>query len=122
MKKHIQYRVGNGKSTFMWHDKWWEGGVLSNMIPTDEIIQSNLCWNAKVSEMLHNGEWLWTVEWELKYPFLQTIPKISTNNDNEDSTIWVTKKGHKGTFSISKVWMDWNEINETMPWWNEITC
>ncbi|GJY16132.1 reverse transcriptase zinc-binding domain-containing protein [Tanacetum coccineum] len=37
MKPHVKYEVGDGKSIFLWHDRWWDGGILSETFPTESL-------------------------------------------------------------------------------------
>ncbi|GJT78837.1 AT-hook motif nuclear-localized protein 1-like protein, partial [Tanacetum coccineum] len=33
MRKHVKYKIGDGKSIFFWHDKWWDCRVLREKNP-----------------------------------------------------------------------------------------
>ncbi|GJZ23061.1 RNA-directed DNA polymerase, eukaryota, reverse transcriptase zinc-binding domain protein [Tanacetum coccineum] len=36
LRQHISKQIGDGKSSFMWHDKWWDKGVICDIIPMEE--------------------------------------------------------------------------------------
>nr|GEY38104.1 RNA-directed DNA polymerase, eukaryota, reverse transcriptase zinc-binding domain protein [Tanacetum cinerariifolium] len=52
MKKHVKYEVGNGKTIFLWHDKWWDGGILKDVFPIENL--PNVDSSIKISEMIQN--------------------------------------------------------------------
>ncbi|PWA61796.1 reverse transcriptase domain, Reverse transcriptase zinc-binding domain protein [Artemisia annua] len=86
------------------------------MIPNDEILQANLNFDAKIIDLIDNGEWNWPANWVQKYPFIQTIPKPNISDDCVDRAFRITNSGEKVNLSISKVWNDWNGSNVTVPW------
>ncbi|GKA41366.1 RNA-directed DNA polymerase, eukaryota, reverse transcriptase zinc-binding domain protein [Tanacetum coccineum] len=104
MRTHVRYEIGNGESTYFWHDNWWEGGILSNSIPPETLPEANC--NAKVSEMITNGEWNWPNTWNANYPWLDNIPVPNLMN-HEDIAVWRNMEGNKVVFSVSKMCKDW---------------
>ena len=57
MLKHVQYNVGNGKSIFFWHDRWWGPNPLIQSLKGDVIAYTGIDEKVKLSEMIVNGEW-----------------------------------------------------------------
>ncbi|KAL8111937.1 hypothetical protein AgCh_019586 [Apium graveolens] len=51
----ITYVIGNGCSTSLWFDPWWEGICLASTLYSPIIRQCRLTSNAMVSVLLHSG-------------------------------------------------------------------
>ena len=73
MRNHVTCKVGNGKSVFFWHDKWWDEDIPSDIIPNEAILQVNMDGNEKVCDMIDNENWLWPAERKSSYPILQAL-------------------------------------------------
>ncbi|GJU96723.1 hypothetical protein Tco_1321479 [Tanacetum coccineum] len=71
MKPHVKYEVGDGKSIFLWHDRWWDGGILSETFPTESLPNPDS--RTKISEMIHNGVWNGLLLIQLSKQFLSLI-------------------------------------------------
>lgn len=57
MRNHVMRKVGNGKTMFFWHDRWWEGGVISEMVTNDIVNSTHSDGKDKVSDIVENGKW-----------------------------------------------------------------
>ena len=57
-RKLISYEVGDGNNIFLWHNKWHPNGVLLEEYG-HRIIYDRSTFNAKVSSVLRNKEWVW---------------------------------------------------------------
>ncbi|GJS03467.1 RNA-directed DNA polymerase, eukaryota, reverse transcriptase zinc-binding domain protein [Tanacetum coccineum] len=87
IKKHVKYKIGNEKSIFLWHDKWWDGGILNEVFPFETL--PNVESKVKISEMIQNGKWLWPEEWIVVYPNILNISVPSLSN-MDDKAYWMT--------------------------------
>ncbi|GKB91769.1 hypothetical protein Tco_0964041 [Tanacetum coccineum] len=72
--KLIPTRINDGREVVMFNDeilqeglkKWWEGGILSNTVPIKDMPNADN--NAKLCDMISNGEWKWPEIWINNYP------------------------------------------------------
>ncbi|GJZ06511.1 RNA-directed DNA polymerase, eukaryota, reverse transcriptase zinc-binding domain protein [Tanacetum coccineum] len=55
IKPHIFHNIGNGKSTYVWYDKWHQLGPLSNIITRREIYDARFKDNDCVFDMIENN-------------------------------------------------------------------
>nr|GFC13021.1 hypothetical protein [Tanacetum cinerariifolium] len=78
---------GDGKSIFLWHDRWWDEGILSEIFPTENLPNAHS--RTKINEMIQNDVWIWLEEWVTVYPNFLTIP-TPNQSDVADKTCWMT--------------------------------
>ncbi|GKA90452.1 RNA-directed DNA polymerase, eukaryota, reverse transcriptase zinc-binding domain protein [Tanacetum coccineum] len=114
MIPNIKCEVSNEENVFLWHDRWWEGGVLSNSIPFESLTGANS--NTKLCEMICNGEWKWPETWTRKYPLLNNI-HVPNMVDCEDRTVWENNDGEKVKFLINTMLKDWVQTDEKVAWY-----
>ncbi|GJW92195.1 RNA-directed DNA polymerase, eukaryota, reverse transcriptase zinc-binding domain protein [Tanacetum coccineum] len=55
--KHIEIKVGDGKRTSVWYDKWNDVGPLSQVISKRDIYDARFENNATLSNMIENNQW-----------------------------------------------------------------
>ncbi|GJX09402.1 RNA-directed DNA polymerase, eukaryota, reverse transcriptase zinc-binding domain protein [Tanacetum coccineum] len=111
MRSHIKYIIGNGETAMLWHDRWWDGGVLNELFPLDNMAVANT--NAKLCEMICNGEWKWPKSWTRIYPQLNCIP-VPNLVECEDKVVWNNNDGDYVKLSIKNMWKDWVHTGEKM--------
>ncbi|PWA68840.1 reverse transcriptase zinc-binding domain-containing protein [Artemisia annua] len=75
----------------MWHDNWSSLGPLMQYITHRDICDARLSMDITVGEMIENGKWKWPVEWYEKFPIITSIEDPSSNNDAEDTVVWISK-------------------------------
>ncbi|GKE73265.1 hypothetical protein Tco_1535306 [Tanacetum coccineum] len=73
VRKHIWWKLGNGKTVYAWHDKWCSVGPLSDFISTREIYDARLSNNCAVADIVQDGSWVWPNEWLDKFPRLRQV-------------------------------------------------
>ena len=61
---------------------------------------------SKLSDIIHEGVWLWPNDWLTKYPSLFHINIPSLNDDNVDTLVWRNRLGLDERFSASSAWED----------------
>ena len=116
MKQHMQKVIGDGKSTFFWHDRWWDGGIISELVSSEVFENNQLDGNEKVCEMIENGRWKWENEWNSNSFDISNVPILSLNSDDGDRTIWINKDGMKNKFSVNRAWKDWRQSEDQVSW------
>nr|GFC62793.1 hypothetical protein [Tanacetum cinerariifolium] len=88
IRKFIWSCIGDGRTTFMWFDKWCVAGPLSNMILSRDIIRAGFSHASKVHDCIQDGLWIWPNDWLVKYPILNSIPTPVISDDKSDSLEW----------------------------------
>lgn len=53
----MQYKIGNGRNTWLWVDNWHPHGSLMNKCGTRVICEAMSITDARVSEVTVNGNW-----------------------------------------------------------------
>ncbi|GJV28448.1 hypothetical protein Tco_1384896 [Tanacetum coccineum] len=71
----------------------------------------------KVCDMIEKGKWKWK-QWKKKFNAVNSIPVPTLKPNSPDTTLWTTKKGVEGKFSINKAGNDIRDDKETVKWWN----
>ncbi|GJW82255.1 hypothetical protein Tco_0146230 [Tanacetum coccineum] len=104
MKPYVRMIVGDGKSDFMWYDKWDDNGPLVNFVTDRDLYNARLSKKTYVADMIKEGKWMWPEDWINKYPILNNI-NVPYLNDKKDSAMWVNNKDSPVLFSIRSVWM-----------------
>ncbi|GJW79881.1 RNA-directed DNA polymerase, eukaryota, reverse transcriptase zinc-binding domain protein [Tanacetum coccineum] len=115
MRKYVEYKIGDEKSIFLWHDKWWGDSSLCDLIP-NEILQRYNMNDVKVRDMVRNGKWQWPAEWKRTYSVLKSIHVLKFKEGCKDRVVWKTSDGSNVKFSANRTWMDWRIKEETVPW------
>lgn len=108
-------QIGDGQSIFMWHDKWWDKGPMSDHIPLEAVKKENVDLNMKVNEMIDNETWKWP-RWQNEFPMSATVPFPKLMPNSPDTTYWISNNGIKCRFSVSKVWSDLRLNKGRVPW------
>ncbi|GJR70858.1 hypothetical protein Tco_0016923 [Tanacetum coccineum] len=80
-------------------ERWWDKGVIGDVIPLEEIKKVNLDLNMKVCEMIDKGEWNWPKQWEKKFSIVNSIPVPNLKPNSPDFTLWTKKKNHLADYT-----------------------
>ncbi|GKB76435.1 RNA-directed DNA polymerase, eukaryota, reverse transcriptase zinc-binding domain protein [Tanacetum coccineum] len=56
---HMRYKIGDGKSINVWHDKWNSDVSLSSMIRKKEIFYASFKDQDKIQDVLNDNGWKW---------------------------------------------------------------
>ncbi|PWA80172.1 hypothetical protein CTI12_AA200070 [Artemisia annua] len=113
MYSHIHFNVGDGKSIFFWHDRWWGPRSLINEDVSNGR-RNDIDDKVKMYEMIEDGEWNTKVDFVKN--LLTNIPVPIIHNDTKDEAMWVTKDNKKVKFTIGSVWNDWKEEGQKVMW------
>ncbi|GKA69396.1 RNA-directed DNA polymerase, eukaryota, reverse transcriptase zinc-binding domain protein [Tanacetum coccineum] len=101
----MRYKIGDGNSISVWHDKWCDGISLSSMLSKKEIFYAGFKDNDKIKDVLGENGWKWPQYLLVKYPWLANI-QVPTLSNNPDKPIWVDNNGSEKSFSTNTVWKD----------------
>ncbi|GJZ45295.1 hypothetical protein Tco_0592891, partial [Tanacetum coccineum] len=56
MRKQVKYKIGDGKSVFLWHDKWWNDKCLNEIILTNILLRTDMM-DCKIKGCKDSTEW-----------------------------------------------------------------
>ncbi|GJU81796.1 RNA-directed DNA polymerase, eukaryota, reverse transcriptase zinc-binding domain protein, partial [Tanacetum coccineum] len=117
-RDHIWWKIGNGISVNVWHDKWCFVGPLSEFIETRDVYDAILNNNWTVSEIIREGRWMWLEEWNNDFERLRQVQVPVLNDEKEDNALWVSSLGQEQHFKIRNVWKDMNYNNTKVNWFS----
>ncbi|GKE61037.1 hypothetical protein Tco_1511404 [Tanacetum coccineum] len=118
IKDHIIHRIGDGRNTSLWFDNWHAICPLSDFISKRKIHNTGLTLNAKVSEVIVNGSWIWPDCLTSEFDGLFAIDPPIITCDKLDKVLWKTNYGMHMDFSVSTVYDDLRRGNLVVPWAN----
>ncbi|GJX38114.1 hypothetical protein Tco_0251417 [Tanacetum coccineum] len=98
IREHVWFEIGNGRKTSVWYDKWCKDGPLSSAISKRDIYEAILHDEARVADIINNGQWIWPDGWMDKYPFLANLDRTINLNESEDKVLWITNADQKVCF------------------------
>ncbi|GJS95673.1 RNA-directed DNA polymerase, eukaryota, reverse transcriptase zinc-binding domain protein, partial [Tanacetum coccineum] len=102
---HMRYKIGDGKSISVWHDKWNSDVSLLSMISKKEIFYAGFKDQDKIQDVLDDNGWKWPQNWKDKYPWITNIQTPYITNQ-PDQAIWLDNNGKEKRFSTNTVWKD----------------
>ncbi|GJR36944.1 hypothetical protein Tco_1212628 [Tanacetum coccineum] len=89
-RNHIWWKIGNGRSVNVWHDRWCSVSPLSEFIDTRDVYDARLR--------------------QVQVPII--------NEENEDTALWVSRLCQWKQFKIRIVWKDMNCNNTKVDWFS----
>ncbi|GKF40585.1 hypothetical protein Tco_0123927 [Tanacetum coccineum] len=69
-RKHMQYKIGNGKKISMWHDRWSMMPAIDSFLSRRDICTAGFSNDVTIAECVQNNCWSWPEDWFIKYPIL----------------------------------------------------
>ncbi|GJZ10331.1 hypothetical protein Tco_0545090 [Tanacetum coccineum] len=121
VKKHIWWKLGNGKYVNVWHDRWCSVSPLSDFITTRDMYDVRLRNECTVREVIHEGRWKWPAEWNNDFTELDQLQVPMLKEDVEDKDAWKSENGSEKKFMINSVWKDLNAEGTTINWY-KLVC
>ncbi|GJY66220.1 hypothetical protein Tco_0468458 [Tanacetum coccineum] len=118
----MQYKIGDGNTASMWHDRWSQLPAIDSILSIREIYVAGFSNEASIAECIHNSCWKWPSEWFIKYPILNQFQVPVLNPEKEDKLLWCSSNGATNKFSSNQVWKDIRTLNEEMKWWKDWKC
>ncbi|GJW09043.1 hypothetical protein Tco_1571466 [Tanacetum coccineum] len=101
IKDFIGYKIGNGKSCFIWFDKWHSNGPLCKLIIHSLLNYYGLDAKDKIIDWIENGEWSWPNDWIGRFKDVLDVP-VPVLNELEDKVVWYNKKNKVVNFSVKE--------------------
>ncbi|GJZ07560.1 RNA-directed DNA polymerase, eukaryota, reverse transcriptase zinc-binding domain protein [Tanacetum coccineum] len=91
-------------------------GILQSFVTHRDLY--NVRWNDSmvVKDIVSNGVCLWPEEWIDKYPSLTLNNIIPFNHDKVDETVWRSKCGKDGKFTIKQAYKDLCDSSDVVKW------
>lgn len=114
----IVYRLGNGKNSSAWYDNWHPAGPLGKIISYRDIYEADLEKNARVSDIVVNGEWVVPDEWRTKFNVVFDVPPPVLIQNRNDRVMWRNGRLKTVSFSVKTVWDDISVKNDEVKWAN----
>ncbi|GJW02174.1 RNA-directed DNA polymerase, eukaryota, reverse transcriptase zinc-binding domain protein [Tanacetum coccineum] len=116
VRKHIGWKLGNGKLVNVWHDQWCGVSPLSEFISSRDVYDARLKDNCTVKEVIQDGRWVWPNEWSSDFEKLRQIQIPVLKENCEDCVVWITRLGKELKFKIGEVWKDLCRNNAKVDW------
>ncbi|PWA78041.1 hypothetical protein CTI12_AA102080 [Artemisia annua] len=84
VRRFFFHVVGKGDQTLAWFDKWHDEGPLGSIVTCRDIYRGGFMLGNKVMDLIHDDQWAWPIEWNQKYPILNSLAPLVLN-DAEDN-------------------------------------
>ncbi|GJW16459.1 RNA-directed DNA polymerase, eukaryota, reverse transcriptase zinc-binding domain protein [Tanacetum coccineum] len=116
VRRFIIVKIGNGEKASLMYDNWCAVGILQSFVTHRDLY--NVRWNDSmvVKDIVSNGVCLWPEEWIDKYPSLALNNIIPFNHDKVDETVWRSKCGKDGKFTIKQAYKDLCDSSDVVKW------
>nr|GEX06388.1 RNA-directed DNA polymerase, eukaryota, reverse transcriptase zinc-binding domain protein [Tanacetum cinerariifolium] len=62
VRSHMQYKIGNGRTIFIWHDNWTSLPILDSFISKREIYAAGLSNDDTIIDCISDSRWKWPVD------------------------------------------------------------
>ena len=119
VRQFVWTKIGDGRSTSLWFDKWNSAGPLSLHISCRDIARAGLYLDSSVADVIEDESWTWPAQLLHKYPLLATIsPPLLVNHP--DSLIWCNQDGKELGYSASNVWDMIRSRHNEVSWVNVV--
>ncbi|XP_004305958.1 PREDICTED: uncharacterized protein LOC101308407 [Fragaria vesca subsp. vesca] len=118
IRPSIKHIIGDGKSTYFWHDYWHPFGPLLPRLGPGAMINSGIPSNALVSSIVKGESWCWPLSTNSAIlRVASNVEGLIPNSSCKDSCIWLPSTS--GIFStastMDQIWIhhpvvDWAKI------------
>jgi hypothetical protein len=96
----IRFKVGDGIKIFLWLDNWHPASCMLDRFGYRAIYDSGFSIDAKLSNIIRNGEWFWpSFRFEAIVEIQGSLPDIQLGGD--DLPVWESKNGK---YSCPETW------------------
>ncbi|KAK1406264.1 hypothetical protein QVD17_41555 [Tagetes erecta] len=120
VRPYIHQIIGDGKSTFIWSDRWCDHSPLSRFVTTRAMYMEGFSRTDKVADLVIDRNWSWPIAWYDLFPVLINIPVPLLSYNRKDVSIWHDNQGVERKFSIHIVWETIRHRNPKVPWYNMV--
>ncbi|XP_071739283.1 uncharacterized protein [Rutidosis leptorrhynchoides] len=106
MAHFIMKKLGDGRTTSAWYDKWHPAGPLCKFISYRDLYAANFSKKEVVYDLINNGSWNIPTEWVDRFNviFDQNPPVLTANK--VDECVCRTKAGKQVHFTVKTGWSD----------------
>ncbi|GJX34584.1 RNA-directed DNA polymerase, eukaryota, reverse transcriptase zinc-binding domain protein [Tanacetum coccineum] len=116
IRENVWNKIGDGKSTNMWFDRWCVEGPLCDVIPFRKRYEARLDEKTKVRDMVENNEWVWPISWKTTFCNITRIKVPTLVEGSKDYAFWKDTKGNEVQASIRIIWENFKEEKEDVKW------
>ncbi|GKC42596.1 hypothetical protein Tco_1060318, partial [Tanacetum coccineum] len=102
IRDYVGFKIGNGKSCFIWFDKWHSNGPLCKLITHNLLYSRGFDVTNKVVDRIQNNMWTWPSDWTRRFKDVLDV-SVLILNEFEDKAIWFNKKFEEINFSVKEV-------------------
>ncbi|GKG60787.1 hypothetical protein Tco_0614349, partial [Tanacetum coccineum] len=68
IKPYVMFKIGDGKSISLWHDKWCDQGPLDRFINNRDIYDARMSNSDCLADAIEEGRWKWADDWCFRFP------------------------------------------------------
>ncbi|GKE88618.1 hypothetical protein Tco_1566093, partial [Tanacetum coccineum] len=85
VRKHMQYKVGNGCNIFMWHDSWSLLPTLDTIISRRDVYAAGFSNEDSIADCVENNSWTWPDQRFIEHPILNQyfVPMLNANTKDK---------------------------------------
>ncbi|GKB60710.1 RNA-directed DNA polymerase, eukaryota, reverse transcriptase zinc-binding domain protein, partial [Tanacetum coccineum] len=115
IKPYVIYKVGDGKSISVWHDKWCDIGPLDSIIQSRDIYDIRMSNLDCLADAIINGRWKWAEEWKDRYPEISqiTVPSLTRVKDKAQ---WLYEGNKVKNYSTRNAWITLRDSWPKVDW------
>ncbi|GKE18844.1 hypothetical protein Tco_1426421 [Tanacetum coccineum] len=121
VKPRVLYKIGNGRDTSAWHDKWCQMGPLDRIVSNRDLYDSRLAMDAKIADIITNNRWNWPDGWVEEFPDLEQIPNLVIDAEATYKVCWVNSDNKEVNFSTKVAWLSLRD-NGSKVQWSRVVC
>lgn len=122
IRNYIWSKVGNGKNTSVWFDRWSDICPIGNIISPREISRAGFSLSSSIADVISNGVWLWPNAWYDLFPVLINLPTLQVQSEKQDTLVWRDVDQKDYPYSSSTVWNSIRSKEQIVSWhkivWN----
>ncbi|GJU81521.1 hypothetical protein Tco_1283886 [Tanacetum coccineum] len=118
VKPFFWKKIGNGKSTSLWFDRWNVQCPLINYLTPRDITNEGFTLKTCVADIVSNEGWLWPQSWLLKAPNLATVAVPNLVDTHVDLPRWRDSKGVLSMFSVRGAWEALRPRDTEVAWYH----
>ncbi|KAL0345697.1 UNVERIFIED_CONTAM: hypothetical protein Sradi_4401000 [Sesamum radiatum] len=97
---HVQYKVGTGSHTMLWHDPWYELGVLIHQFPRGPQVLG-IPAEAKLDTVIKDWRWDWLEIFDIEHrEITHQLPLLTA----EGTISWNSPTGQLNTAAAFCIW------------------
>ncbi|GJZ05303.1 hypothetical protein Tco_0538578 [Tanacetum coccineum] len=96
--------IRDGSKVSVWFDRWCHSSPLMSIISPRDIHRAGFNMPSKIQDVIHDNQWMWPHDWDLKYPTLSSIIVLAIDSNMMDTLEWRNLSGASLNFSVAMVW------------------